>query len=116
MNPRLPRFNVSSKAFINSTVDIKEVGTGDIVIENLRCGIFPSSVIEDVNILGRYTNATMIMFCKANDEDGDKLDIQKEYVVEEIASPNRHWLVTDDPENYMNVYLLVPLRSHFSAS
>lgn len=115
-NPFMPRFYRASKALINSEVNVKEVGTGSLTVSNLKAGIFPASAFEDVVVMGRYTDATMFMFCKAFDKYGEKLDIQKEYTIEEIDTPNRVWLVTNDPENFNNVYLLVPLRSHFSVS
>lgn len=116
MNGRMPRFGHAAKGLINTEVDVLEVGTGDTVVHDLKAGVFPSSVIEDVAIIGRYTTATLFMFCKANDHHGHKLHIEKEYVVEETCNPHRRWLVTDDPENYIGVYLLVPLRADFATS
>jgi hypothetical protein len=57
----------------------------------------------------------MLMFCKALDGNGQKYDISKEYTVEETTGAMRKWIVSDDPENYQSVYLLVPLRPQFAS-
>ena len=113
---RLPRFLRSAAGLLNATVRVRAVGSLSITVDNLRCVILPASSFNDVTIAGRYTAGELLLFCAALDGNGQKLDINQEYPVEEIGGAARKWLVSDDPHNYDNVYLMVALKPNMAVA
>ena len=123
MRRRLVNFGRAASGLLDRTVDFTGLRTsgglggagqtskGDTVT-NLRCSIQPRSTWESDTVLGKYTNATHMLFCTAWGAQRQPLDIRKNYTVTETQyeGHGRKWEVTDDPENYDDVFLAVPIR------
>ena len=121
---RVPvNFMRAVKGLLNRTVDVIGARTSgsmggvtqtdkDIVVKELRGCFQPQSAWEQDTVLGKYTDATQMFFCKTLDNSGIKLNIHKGYMLREqlYEGKSREWEVTDDPENYDDIYLAVPLR------
>ena len=120
---RRPVFSRAARALLDRTVDITGLRTSGSmggtettskgkVISALRVCIQPRSAWEQDTVLGKYTDATHMLFCDARDSQRVKLDIRKGYTVQETygTGADRRYEVTDDPENYDDVFLAVPLR------
>ena len=98
---------------LTTTVNVTVSPSGPVVVNGLRMSVQPNSAFERDSVLGKFTDATMLGFCKTKDADGRKYQIRKGHTVREIEDGGavlRQWEVSDDPENYEGVYLVVPLR------
>lgn len=108
---RWPSFAGSAGHMFNRVVRVT-ASSSELVIDGLRMALQPRTSYDSATIAGRFTDATMYGFCQALDGNGAKIRIRKGCQVEEITNGavSGAWEVTDDPENYDGVYLLVPLR------
>lgn len=109
MSPRVS-FARAARAFLTARVRVTHGGS--VIADDLPFAIQPRTSYESATITGRFTDATLYGYCKALDSNGAKLRIRKGCKVEELVgnTVKRLLEVTDDPENYLDVFLLVPLR------
>lgn len=118
---RWPLFLTAARTFLSERVRVTaSVSSGAIggtvktekpvVITDMRCSIQPRGAFGKDTVLGQYTDASEVMFCEAMDENGAKRELRRGYGIEEIDGRRRKWEVTDDAENYADVFLVVPLR------
>jgi len=111
---RWPSFDRAARAFLDTRVRVTaSTYRGDaLIVDELPASIQPGAAFQAWTVAGKWTDATMVMFCRALDADGNKYAIRKGGKVEEIINGGvlRLWEVTDDPENFVGVYLAVPLK------
>lgn len=110
---RWPSLAGAAANMLTTTVQVATSPSGPVIVDSMRMSIQPRSAFERYTVMGKFTEATMIGFCQATDDDGKKWPIRKGHIVREIedgGSVVRRWEVSDDPENYEAVFLVVPLR------
>lgn len=117
---RVPGFNRAARSFLTETVRVSAPVTSGsmrgttttvvVVAANLRCSIQPRSAFESKTVVGRFTDATEVMFVPALDTTGKPYAFKMDATVEELDGRGRKWTVTADGENYMDVFMVVPLK------
>ena len=121
--PRWPSFVNAAKSLLTRRVRVTASGqTGGlhgpqpapatVIVDDWPVSLQPRSSYETSTVAGKFTDATMLAYGPATDHQGHKWPIRKGHTVEEFRGDvvAYAWEVTDDPENYAGVFLLVPLR------